>query len=111
MKRIFTILAMLVCLNASAQGYYEFKTSTGTYTELSNPTVISTTFAEEGWDLDLGTSFKMFGKDFPATSDATKGYFKVNKFGAVIAVNKAQDKMFAFDGFLVKNFTARDNTS
>jgi hypothetical protein len=105
MKRIFTILAMLVCLNASAQGYYEFKTSTGTYTELTDPTIITTTFDQSGWTVDLATSFKMFGVDFASTN------ISIGDFGAVVGTNSAQDKMFAFDFFGVKKFTKRDNTS
>lgn len=108
MKRLFTVLALFIGFYANASVYYnDFKATTGTYTELTNPTVISTDWSGEGWKIPVDANMKLFGIDFPLNSEG----FMIGKFGAIVAQHPTQDKMAIFDFFAPKNFTERDNTS
>ena len=109
MKKLFTLF-LIVFLSGSfcrAANYYNFSHTTSNYTELVNPTIITTDFSQEGYPLNLGTNFKMFGVDFSASN----GNLEVEAFGTIIGMNTSMNRMFAVEGFAVKKFLSKDTTS
>lgn len=102
MKNYYKLFLATACLfignhNLQAQSF-TYSMSTDSYTELTNPTVVSTDLANDLYLEDLSSAyFNLFGENF--VLDGTSGLF-FGKGGFIRAFNVDNTKSFIFDPML-----------